>query len=54
MQPKETESVNYKPNEIKEGKKAILYTIIIIIVMNIIVFGAGKIGGKQNAVDPEI
>ena len=33
------ESVNYRPSEIIEGKRALILSIIIVIVMNIIVFG---------------
>ena len=48
------ESVNYRPSEIIEGKKALLLSLIIVIVMNIIVIGIEKIRQKPNSIEPEI
>ena len=48
------ESVNYRPSEIIEGKKALLLSLIIVIVMNIIVIGIEKIRQKPNFIEPEI
>ena len=46
--------MNYRPSEIIEGKKALILSIIVVIVMNIIVAGIEKIRQKPNSIEPEI
>ena len=44
----------YRPSEIIEGKKALILSLIVVIVMNIIVAGIEKIRQKPNSIEPEI
>jgi hypothetical protein len=45
--------VNYRPSENIEGKKGLLLSIIMVIVLNVIVVGLGKLR-NSNTIEPEI